>query len=254
MPNAGDWFDLLRIQTIDLEPYQYTGANITVFRIVDPSSEKMEAFLQYQEQQAEDEDVKPEDNQEIEENVCAPENEGEGYAQTQPELKWISLLFNLEESTSGILETHTALIYDGIMILAEAMKQLGAEQIKPQSIDCDDPSSVWPTGLTLTNFMKSVFCARPEWIRIQLNLHICFQSLHNGLTGDIEFDNHGLRSNISVDIMDLRWDGLNKIGNWKSEGNYRVNFTKVEAPPNESDKDYGPISNKTFRVIIALVK
>lgn len=64
------------MQTIDLEPYQYSGANITVFRIVDPSSEKMEAFLQYQEQQAEDEEVVPEDNQEIEENVCAPESEG----------------------------------------------------------------------------------------------------------------------------------------------------------------------------------
>lgn len=80
-----------------------------------------------------------------------------------------------------------------------------------------------------------------------------FQSLHNGLTGGIEFDNHGLRSNITVDIMDLRWDGLNRIGNWKSEGNYRVNLTKVEAPLNDNDKDYGPISNKTFRVIIAIV-
>lgn len=53
--------------------------------------------------------------------------------------------------------------------------------------------------------------------------------------------------------MDLRWDGLNKIGNWKSKGDYRVNFTKIEPPSNENDKDYGPISNKTFRVIIALV-
>lgn len=53
--------------------------------------------------------------------------------------------------------------------------------------------------------------------------------------------------------MDLRWDGLSKIGNWKSEGNYRLNFTKVEAATSDSDKDYGPITNKTFRVIIAIV-
>lgn len=60
-----------------MEPYQYTGANITVFRIVDPSSEKMEAFLQYQEQQAEEDDSPTGDNQEFEESVCATESEGE---------------------------------------------------------------------------------------------------------------------------------------------------------------------------------
>lgn len=144
------------------------------------------------------------------------------------------------------------------MILAEAIKQLGAEQIIPQAIDCDDKSSVWPSGFTLTNFMKSVSAEQDSKCS---TMHIQFdffpfrniQSLHSGLTGDIEFDNHGLRSNISVDIMDLRWDGLRKIGNWKSEGNYRVNFTKVEAPTTDSDKDYGPITNKTFRVIIAIV-
>lgn len=43
------------------------------------------------------------------------------------------------------------------MILAEAMKQLGTEHIKPVTIECDDKSSVWPTGYTLTNFMKNVF-------------------------------------------------------------------------------------------------
>lgn len=161
----------------------------------------------------------------------------------------------LEESTSGILETHTALIYDGIMILAEALKQLGAEQIQPQAIDCDDKSSVWPTGFTLTNFMKNVCILGYVLPRMRL-LIICvryFQNFHNGLTGVIEFDTQGLRSNISVDIMDLRWDGLNKIGNWRSEGNYRVNFTKVEAVEIEGDKDLVPISNKTFKVIIAIV-
>lgn len=161
-----------------------------------------------------------------------------------------------KESTSGILETRTALIYDGVMILAEAMKQLGAEQILPQAIDCDDKSSVWPTGFTLTNYMKSVFWLRVTSVNENANyfsFYSNFQSLHNGLTGDIEFDTHGLRSNFTVDIMDLRWDGLSKIGNWKSEGNYRVNFTKVEPTLSNYDKDYGPISNKTFRVIIALV-
>lgn len=53
--------------------------------------------------------------------------------------------------------------------------------------------------------------------------------------------------------MDLRWNGLNKIGNWRSEGDYRVNFTKSEIKTDEMDSDIGPIYNKTFRVIVALV-
>lgn len=60
-----------------MEPYQYTGANITVFRIVDPTTQKMDEFLQYQEEQADDEGGKIGDNEDIQENVCATEDEGE---------------------------------------------------------------------------------------------------------------------------------------------------------------------------------
>lgn len=81
-------------------------------------------------------------------------------------------ILHIEESSSGILETHTALIYDGIMILAEAIKQLGADQIVPEDIDCDDSSSVWPSGFTLTNFMKSVFWPIP--IEIAKEIHSRF--------------------------------------------------------------------------------
>lgn len=59
-----------------MEPYQYTGANITVFRIVDPTTQKMDAFFQYQEEQADDDDGKIGDSEDIQENVCATEDEG----------------------------------------------------------------------------------------------------------------------------------------------------------------------------------
>lgn len=61
-----------------MEPYQYTGANITVFRVIDPISEKMIAFIQYQDQQAEEGDVRYGDStQQLDQNVCATEDEGE---------------------------------------------------------------------------------------------------------------------------------------------------------------------------------
>lgn len=145
---------------------------MTVFRIVDSSSEKMEAFFQFQEEQAEDGDGG--DNQEIEENVCVPDGEGKMHATiTDCRYAWhdarlMRLFPYSKESTSGILETHTALIYDGIMILAEAIKQLGDEQIKPLAIDCGDTSSVWPSGYTLTNFMKSVSAEEDSECRVHI--------------------------------------------------------------------------------------
>lgn len=71
-----------------------------------------------------------------------------------------------------MLQTSTALIHDGVMILAEALKQIGVEHLKVgydpdigrQEIDCDDPNSIWSKGYTITNYMKNV----------RFNLITCF--------------------------------------------------------------------------------
>lgn len=57
------------------------------------------------------------------------------------------------------MQTSTALIYDGIMILAEALKQIGFEHLQvryDQRIDCFDAKSTWSKGYTITNYMKNV--------------------------------------------------------------------------------------------------
>lgn len=68
-----------------MEPYQYSGANVTVFRIVDPSTEKMDAFLQFQEQidlNIDDDDEDENDDERtgaekgIEQTVCAVDSDG----------------------------------------------------------------------------------------------------------------------------------------------------------------------------------
>lgn len=58
-----------------------------------------------------------------------------------------------------VLQTNTALIYDAVMILAEALKQIGYEHLDLNSMDkisCYNSQSAWIKGYTLTNFMKSV--------------------------------------------------------------------------------------------------
>lgn len=55
-----------------------------------------------------------------------------------------------------MIETHTALLYDGVMLLAESLKQLGAMHIQTKSKFCEDSESVDRNGYTITNFMKNV--------------------------------------------------------------------------------------------------
>ena len=56
----------------------------------------------------------------------------------------------------GVLRTQTALIHDGIFLLAETLKQLGADQIEPERIECSEEEAVWDMGDTISNFMRNV--------------------------------------------------------------------------------------------------
>lgn len=50
----------------------------------------------------------------------------------------------------------TALIYDGVLLLAEAFKRMGLDQVQQMSLDCSDPMSAWNKGYTVSGFMKTV--------------------------------------------------------------------------------------------------
>lgn len=70
-----------------------------------------------------------------------------------------SFLFVLLELSPILLQTNTALIYDAVMIIAEALKQIGYEHLDLNAMDkisCYDSQSAWIKGYTLTNFIKSV--------------------------------------------------------------------------------------------------
>ena len=45
-----------------------------------------------------------------------------------------------------------------------------------------------------------------------------------GLTGAIKFNQHGLRSNFELEIVEMKKDGLLKVGTWTEENG--VNFTR----------------------------
>lgn len=83
---------------------------------------------------------------------------------------------------------------------------------------------------------------------------LSLQIKYDGLTGQVEFDNQGLRSNITVDILELGEVDLKLIGTW----NYGVNdpadrFKTVRETASTVFLNDRSIKNKTLRVITALV-
>lgn len=50
----------------------------------------------------------------------------------------------------------TALIHDGVLLLAESLKQLGPENIKSKEINCNKIEMSWQQGNSISNFMRNV--------------------------------------------------------------------------------------------------
>jgi hypothetical protein len=72
----------------------------------------------------------------------------------------------------------------------------------------------------------------------------------HGLTGMIQFDNEGFRTNIVLEIMGLSYNGLEHVANWSSKGGLDyINRTVVSTSQYSSEN----LQNRTFRVITALV-
>jgi ionotropic kainate glutamate receptor 4 len=73
----------------------------------------------------------------------------------------------------------------------------------------------------------------------------------HGLTGMVQFDNEGLRTNIALDIMELSRSGLQHIGTWNSTDGEGLKITRLV--PTVSRQDSESLQNKTFIVLTALV-
>merc|ERR1719481_658132 len=111
-----------------------------------------------------------------------------------------------EPMPDGNLDTTTALIYDSVTAFAIALHDLSSsQQIRQRPLDCSGESS-WAHGNSLINYMKMV-----EFV---------------GLSGPIKFDTSGLRTQFSLDLIELQRTGLTKVGSWNSLD--RLNLARVE--------------------------
>nr|AKI28993.1 ionotropic receptor CG5621 [Bactrocera dorsalis] len=136
-------------------------------------------------------------------------------------------LYETEEPFQNVscpLTTSMALVYDGVQLLAETFKHV---MFRAVPLNCNDASS-WDKGYTLVNYMKSLSLT--------------------GLTGEVKFDYEGLRTDFVLDVIELTMSGMQKIGEWKTEGGFFAN----RPPPKIVEVDQRSLVNKSFVVITAI--
>lgn len=79
---------------------------------------------------------------------------------------------------------------------------------------------------------------------------------YDGITGKIEFDNAGVRSNITVDILEVNEFGLEKVGTWMygiENSADRLKINRQPTPPSRMPIDDNTLRNKSLTIITALV-
>ncbi|XP_034460491.1 glutamate receptor ionotropic, kainate 4 isoform X3 [Hippoglossus hippoglossus] len=91
----------------------------------------------------------------------------------------------------------SALLFDAVYAVVAAVQELNRSQnVGATPLDCRT-SKIWEHGTSLMNYLRMVEL--------------------DGLTGHIEFNSKGQRSNYSLRIMQNSKDGLRQIGLWHSE-------------------------------------
>lgn len=215
----------LDMHTIDLEPFQHSGANITGVRLIVPEdlmvtqvtdffaekyAEKME-----KEKQKNSRENNPK-NDDAEEDDKTEEEESDNNEDDVP-----------PGLTADNMRVDTALTYDAVLLFSEVVKIEGGVRVK--NIKCEDATGRRVHGISDSMAMKTVPTIR-------------------GLSGEIHFDQKGHRSNFQIEVIELATDGIKKIGTWNTtDGLYLA-----RAHPT-IDESVLSLKNKTFTVLTALV-
>lgn len=215
------------MHTIDLEPFQHSGSNITGIRLVVPEdpiviqvtdffaekyAERMERQKEKQKNSRENEDNGEDD----EKNKSSDDSDDDDDEDDVP-----------PGLTAENMRVDTALTYDSVLLFSEVVKLEGG--VKPKKINCDDDDVQREHGISDLMAMKTIPPIK-------------------GLTGDIHFDQKGHRSNFQVEVIELATDGIRKIGTWNTtDGLYLARAHPI------IDDSVLSLRNKTFVVLTALV-
>nr|XP_026689799.1 glutamate receptor ionotropic, kainate 2 isoform X2 [Ciona intestinalis] len=152
------------------------------------------------------------------ESMVELEKEWEDFVKTRLVNDKPASMFSDQQISSGIpsteMTTGVALMYDAVQLYARSLSNMIAADrfsFYHRSIPCTTQTT-WMSGPALLENIKSTKIT--------------------GLTGPLLFDSDGRRTNLTLDVLSITYNGLEKIGQWKyaaDERSYygiRPNVTK----------------------------
>ncbi|XP_049802382.1 glutamate receptor ionotropic, kainate 2-like isoform X1 [Schistocerca nitens] len=160
----------LDAHTMDFTQFRLSGTNITILRLIQPESEAVMKTIQDFE-----------------------------YPGTEV----------ADTITPQTIRTETALMYDAVRVLAEALfKTSTMNWVQEQPLNCSDDTAVWDRGISVREFIKDM--------------------RHEGISGEIKFDARGRRMGFELEVLELSAAGFKRVGTWTPEEGFLGTRTETQ--------------------------
>ncbi|XP_030639958.1 glutamate receptor ionotropic, kainate 5 [Chanos chanos] len=120
----------------------------------------------------------------------------------------------------------SALMFDAVHVVVSAVRELNrSQEIGVKPLSCSSPQ-IWQHGTSLMNYLRMVE--------------------YDGLTGRVEFNSKGQRTNYTLRILEKHKGGHKEIGVWYSNNTLVMNSTSLDINMSET------LANKTLIVTTIL--
>ncbi|XP_069841609.1 glutamate receptor 3 [Dendropsophus ebraccatus] len=135
------------------------------------------------------------------------------------------------EAKNAPLKYTSALTHDAVLVIAEAFRYLRRQRVdvsrRGSAGDClANPAVPWSQGIDIERALKMV--------QVQ------------GMTGNIQFDTYGRRTNYTIDVYEMTANKPRKVGHWNEYERF------VPAPDQQPTNESSSVENKTIVVTTIL--
>ncbi|KAM4695762.1 glutamate receptor 3 [Rhinophrynus dorsalis] len=135
------------------------------------------------------------------------------------------------EARNTPLKYTSALTHDAVLVIAEAFRYLRRQRVdvsrRGSAGDClANPAVPWSQGIDIERALKMV--------QVQ------------GMTGNIQFDTYGRRTNYTIDVYEMTATKPRKVGHWNEYERF------VPAPDQQPANESSSVENKTIVVTTIL--
>ncbi|XP_075040475.1 glutamate receptor 3 isoform X1 [Mixophyes fleayi] len=135
------------------------------------------------------------------------------------------------EARNTPLKYTSALTHDAVLVVAEAFRYLRRQRVdvsrRGSAGDCmANPAVPWSQGIDIERALKMV--------QVQ------------GMTGNIQFDTYGRRTNYTIDVYEMTATKPRKVGHWNEYERF------VPVPDQQPTNDTSSVENKTIVVTTIL--